>query len=42
MRFTHVIAFVVLAAIAVIMAVANGNNSGPSVITVDLKISLFL
>lgn len=42
MRFTHVIAFVILAALAVIMAVANGNNSGPSVITVDFKISLFL
>ena len=37
MRFTHVIAFIVLAALAVIMAVANGNNSGPSVITVDFK-----
>lgn len=37
MRFTHVIAFVILAALAVIMAVANGNNSGPSVITVDFK-----
>ena len=36
MRFTHVIAFVILA-VAVIMAVANGNNSGPSVITVDFK-----
>lgn len=35
--FTHVIAFIVLAALAVIMAVANGNNSGPSVITVDFK-----
>ncbi len=37
MGFTHVIAFIVLAALAVIMAVANGNNSGPSVITVDFK-----
>lgn len=35
--FTHVIAFIVLAALAVIMAVANGNNSGPSIITVDFK-----
>lgn len=35
--FTHIIAFIVLAALAVIMAVANGNNSGPSVITVDFK-----
>lgn len=35
--FTHVIAFIVLAALAVIMAVANGNNSGPSVITVDFR-----
>lgn len=35
--FTHVIAFIVLAALAVIMAIANGNNSGPSVITVDFK-----
>lgn len=37
MGFTHIIAFIVLAALAVIMAVANGNNSGPSVITVDFK-----